>query len=125
MSPFLSKSLSPLPGRFSEYWSSWVKKHDPNYDAPQGMWSSSPRPLPSTLAPCLQNCATAIISTILTDIASSLQANNESNIRNLKLSGHVGFDSLPDQLVNKSVQSGFIFNILCIGEKSNDIIILN
>ncbi|CAB3374576.1 Hypothetical predicted protein [Cloeon dipterum] len=44
------------------------------------------------------------------------KANNESNIRNLKLSGHVGFDSLPDQLVNKSVQNGFIFNILCIGE---------
>lgn len=38
------------------------------------------------------------------------------NLRNLKLSGHVGFDSLPDQLVNKSVQQGFIFNILCIGE---------
>lgn len=36
-------------------------------------------------------------------------------IRNLKLSGHVGFDSLPDQLVNKSVQNGFVFNILCIG----------
>ena len=37
--------------------------------------------------------------------------------RHLKLGGHVGFDSLPDQLVNKSVQSGFSFNILCIGEK--------
>uniref|UniRef100_A0A8D8XZS9 Septin n=2 Tax=Cacopsylla melanoneura TaxID=428564 RepID=A0A8D8XZS9_9HEMI len=37
-------------------------------------------------------------------------------LRTLKLSGHVGFDSLPDQLVNKSVLSGFIFNILCIGE---------
>lgn len=37
-------------------------------------------------------------------------------IRNLKLSGHVGFDSLPDQLVNKSVQNGFIFNILSIGK---------
>ena len=35
--------------------------------------------------------------------------------RHLKLGGHVGFDSLPDQLVNKSVQSGFSFNILCIG----------
>jgi len=34
----------------------------------------------------------------------------------LKLGGHVGFDSLPDQLVNKSVQSGFSFNILSIGE---------
>ncbi|XP_031640120.1 septin-2 [Contarinia nasturtii] len=36
--------------------------------------------------------------------------------RTLKLAGHVGFDSLPDQLVNKSVQNGFVFNIMCIGE---------
>ncbi|KAH8372972.1 hypothetical protein KR009_009166 [Drosophila setifemur] len=36
--------------------------------------------------------------------------------RQLKLDGHVGFDTLPDQLVNKSVQNGFGFNILCIGE---------
>eukprot|EP00794_Sanderia_malayensis_P018402 gene18402-20257_t len=36
--------------------------------------------------------------------------------RNMKLTGHVGFDSLPDQLVNKSVNKGFSFNILCIGE---------
>ncbi|KAG6442869.1 septin-2 [Manduca sexta] len=40
----------------------------------------------------------------------------EPTMRTLKLSGHVGFDSLPDQLVNKSVQNGFVFNILCIGE---------
>ncbi|XP_049878737.1 septin-2 [Pectinophora gossypiella] len=40
----------------------------------------------------------------------------EMLLRTLKLSGHVGFDSLPDQLVNKSVQNGFVFNILCIGE---------
>ncbi|CAB3225582.1 unnamed protein product [Arctia plantaginis] len=40
----------------------------------------------------------------------------ENLMRTLKLSGHVGFDSLPDQLVNKSVQNGFVFNILCIGE---------
>jgi len=39
-------------------------------------------------------------------------------IRNLNLAGHVGFDSLPDQLVTKSVQKGFIFNILCIGKSS-------
>lgn len=37
-------------------------------------------------------------------------------VRNLKLGGHVGFDSMPDQLVNKSVQNGFCFNILSIGE---------
>lgn len=38
------------------------------------------------------------------------------NGRGMKLTGHVGFDSLPDQLVNKSVNKGFAFNILCIGE---------
>ncbi|XP_055694456.1 septin-2 [Lutzomyia longipalpis] len=40
----------------------------------------------------------------------------ENQLRTLKLAGHVGFDSLPDQLVNKSVQNGFAFNIMCIGE---------
>lgn len=40
---------------------------------------------------------------------------NES-FRSLKLQGHVGFDSLPDQLVKRSVQEGYAFNILCIGE---------
>ncbi|CAH1100958.1 unnamed protein product [Psylliodes chrysocephalus] len=40
----------------------------------------------------------------------------EPQVRNLNLSGHVGFDSLPDQLVSKSVQNGFNFNIMCIGE---------
>ncbi|CAH1173992.1 unnamed protein product [Phaedon cochleariae] len=40
----------------------------------------------------------------------------ETQLRSLTLSGHVGFDSLPDQLVSKSVQNGFIFNIMCIGE---------
>ncbi|NXP31057.1 SEPT8 protein, partial [Leiothrix lutea] len=36
--------------------------------------------------------------------------------RSLSLGGHVGFDSLPDQLVSKSVTQGFSFNILCVGE---------
>jgi len=45
--------------------------------------------------------------------ASSKTANG---VRSLDLGGHVGFDSLPDQLVNKAVQSGFTFNIMCIGE---------
>lgn len=40
----------------------------------------------------------------------------DDNIRTLKLQSHVGFDSLPEQLVSKSVQQGFHFNILCIGE---------
>lgn len=41
---------------------------------------------------------------------------SQDQLRTLKLGGHVGFDSLPDQLVNKSVLTGFAFNILCIGE---------
>jgi septin 6/8/11 len=49
------------------------------------------------------------------NLSSSFQL-EQQNLRSLKLSGHVGFDSLPDQLVNKSVQGGFVFNILCIGE---------
>lgn len=36
--------------------------------------------------------------------------------REPKLEGHVGFDSLPDQLVTKATQRGFNFNVLCIGE---------
>lgn len=49
--------------------------------------------------------------------ATSVQKKNgEDHVRNLKLNGNVGFDSLPDQLVNKHVQQGFGFNILCIGE---------
>uniref|UniRef100_A0A670J5P3 Septin n=1 Tax=Podarcis muralis TaxID=64176 RepID=A0A670J5P3_PODMU len=40
----------------------------------------------------------------------------QQGCRPLSLSGHVGFDSLPDQLVNKSTHQGFCFNILCIGE---------
>lgn len=40
----------------------------------------------------------------------------EAGIRKLNLQGHVGFDSLPDQLVNKSVAQGYCFNILCVGE---------
>uniref|UniRef100_A0A2R8P6S6 Septin-8 n=1 Tax=Callithrix jacchus TaxID=9483 RepID=A0A2R8P6S6_CALJA len=42
--------------------------------------------------------------------------NAEAEPRSLSLGGHVGFDSLPDQLVSKSVTQGFSFNILCVGE---------
>ncbi|KAF6111315.1 hypothetical protein HJG60_017035 [Phyllostomus discolor] len=38
------------------------------------------------------------------------------NIRSLTMCGHVGFENLPDQLVNRSIQQGFCFNILCVGE---------
>ncbi|EHB00063.1 Septin-8 [Heterocephalus glaber] len=40
----------------------------------------------------------------------------ESEPRSLSLGGHVGFDSLPDQLVSKSITQGFSFNILCVGD---------
>uniref|UniRef100_A0A8C7DKB7 Septin n=1 Tax=Oncorhynchus kisutch TaxID=8019 RepID=A0A8C7DKB7_ONCKI len=44
-----------------------------------------------------------------------VETGNEEE-RCLELGGHVGFDSLPDQLVSKSVTQGFCFNILCVGE---------
>lgn len=44
------------------------------------------------------------------------KALNTKNNRTLKLNGHVGFDTLPDQIVSKAVSEGFCFNILCIGE---------
>lgn len=48
--------------------------------------------------------------------SASSNGHHGHKVRNLALGGHVGFDSLPDQLVNKAVQNGFNFNILCIGE---------
>ncbi|XP_031193936.1 septin-14 [Mastomys coucha] len=37
-------------------------------------------------------------------------------IRCLTTLGHFGFECLPTQMVNKSIQKGFSFNILCVGE---------
>ncbi|XP_030641806.1 septin-10 isoform X2 [Chanos chanos] len=48
--------------------------------------------------------------------SSDVARQMDKTARPLALSGHVGFDSLPDQLVNKSTNQGFCFNILCIGE---------
>ncbi|EYC05268.1 hypothetical protein Y032_0083g1671 [Ancylostoma ceylanicum] len=36
--------------------------------------------------------------------------------RTLELNGHVGLDALPHQLVKKSVEAGFQFNLMCVGE---------
>nr|XP_020016070.1 septin-14 [Castor canadensis] len=44
----------------------------------------------------------------------TLQQNE--NIRCLTTLGHFGFECLPYQLVNRSIQQGFFFNILCVGE---------
>uniref|UniRef100_A0A158Q5H9 Septin n=1 Tax=Dracunculus medinensis TaxID=318479 RepID=A0A158Q5H9_DRAME len=43
-------------------------------------------------------------------------SDSAENIRTLKLNGHVGFDSLPHQLVRKSTKRGFQFNLMCVGE---------
>ncbi|TNM98686.1 hypothetical protein fugu_013250 [Takifugu bimaculatus] len=48
--------------------------------------------------------------------ASQVDASANEEKRTIELNGHVGFDSLPDQLVSKSVAQGFSFNILCVGE---------
>ncbi|XP_063784243.1 septin-8 isoform X3 [Pseudophryne corroboree] len=47
---------------------------------------------------------------------AATDAERSEDKRSLALGGHVGFDSLPDQLVSKSVTQGFCFNILCVGE---------
>ncbi|XP_027269627.1 septin-14 [Cricetulus griseus] len=44
-----------------------------------------------------------------------LSKHNE-DIRCLTTLSHFGFECLPTQLVNKSIQKGFSFNILCVGE---------
>ncbi|KAI5202402.1 Septin-10 [Manis pentadactyla] len=40
-------------------------------------------------------------------------AQKEENTHSLTVSGHVGFESLPHRLVNRSIQQGFCFNHLC------------
>ncbi|KAJ8683729.1 hypothetical protein QAD02_019521 [Eretmocerus hayati] len=52
----------------------------------------------------------------LSETSKGLENSKTKPARCVRLSAHVGFDSLPDQLVNKSIQNGFVFNILCIGE---------
>ncbi|XP_036612730.1 septin-10 [Trichosurus vulpecula] len=44
------------------------------------------------------------------------QEKTDDTPRCLNITGHVGFESLPDQLVSRSIQQGFCFNILCVGE---------
>uniref|UniRef100_A0A8C6CNR4 Septin n=1 Tax=Moschus moschiferus TaxID=68415 RepID=A0A8C6CNR4_MOSMO len=51
-----------------------------------------------------------------TQIPDGEDTQKEDNIRCLNMLGHFGFDCLARQLVDKSVQQGFFFNILCVGE---------
>lgn len=39
----------------------------------------------------------------------------QTRIRNLVPSNHVGFESLPEQYVNRATREGFVFNILVLG----------
>ncbi|XP_058284826.1 septin-10 isoform X1 [Hylobates moloch] len=55
-------------------------------------------------------------TTCMSSQGSDDEQRKRENIRSLTMSGHVGFESLPDQLVNRSIQQGFCFNILCVGE---------
>jgi len=47
---------------------------------------------------------------------STPPTSSTKKLRQLPLNGHVGFDTLPDQIVSRSVSEGFTFNIMCIGE---------
>lgn len=64
-------------------------------------------------SPCV--CVRALL-TLRSAVSCFLWALQNEEKRSLSLGGHVGFDSLPDQLVSKSVTQGFCFNILCVGE---------
>uniref|UniRef100_A0A915K6U7 Septin n=1 Tax=Romanomermis culicivorax TaxID=13658 RepID=A0A915K6U7_ROMCU len=43
-------------------------------------------------------------------------SSDQQSIKTLELKGNVGFASLPDQLVKKTVEHGFAFNLICVGE---------
>ncbi|KAM5257924.1 septin-14 isoform 2-T2 [Hipposideros larvatus] len=51
-----------------------------------------------------------------TQISDDEDTQKEDNIRCLTMIGHFGFECLPHQLVDRSIQQGFSFNILCVGE---------
>ncbi|CAG9538619.1 unnamed protein product [Cercopithifilaria johnstoni] len=50
------------------------------------------------------------------EMEQNIRGNTTEEFRTLKLNGHVGFDSLPHQLVRKCTERGFQFNLMCVGE---------
>ncbi len=66
-------------------------------------------------APKMPSTTHSTTPNVTPQAAPATTTNNASGLRNLQLNGHVGFDTLPDQIVAKSVSDGFTFNILCIG----------
>ncbi|XP_041902398.1 septin-10-like isoform X2 [Corvus kubaryi] len=73
--------------------------------------AASAAPLP----PCSPPSFSASPGGVMAAPDAGRHAQNDG-CRTLSLSAHVGFDSLPDQLVRKSIKHGFCFNVLCIGE---------
>ncbi|KAK2086176.1 Septin-10 [Saguinus oedipus] len=58
----------------------------------------------------------AMKTTCMSSQGSDDEQRKRENIRSLTMSGPVGFENLPDQLVNRSIQQGFCFHFLCVGE---------
>lgn len=52
---------------------------------------------------------------VLTYFVSLHMIPKNEEMRTMELSGQVGFNSLPHQVVRKLVAQGFCFNILCVG----------
>ncbi|XP_013378262.1 PREDICTED: septin-10 isoform X2 [Chinchilla lanigera] len=69
----------------------------------------------TVLSTLFQSHMASKLASMPSQVSSGEQRKRET-IRSLTMCGHVGFESLPDQLVNRSIQQGFCFNILCVGE---------
>lgn len=55
------------------------------------------------------------VSTSTFDGTESITGDSKPHIRELKLKEHVGFATLPEQYVNRTIRDGFAFNILVVG----------
>ncbi|CAD6186824.1 unnamed protein product [Caenorhabditis auriculariae] len=65
----------------------------------------------------LSNASTGTTATKRTSVQSQPVTSKKVDTgRVVQLNGHVGFDSLPHQLVKKAVEAGFQFNLMCVGE---------
>ncbi|EJW83573.1 hypothetical protein WUBG_05516, partial [Wuchereria bancrofti] len=88
---------------------------------PKGMVSRFPSGCFPQYLCCISPSHKKSISIEDTSLTPKIQKFNVSGstteeFRTLKLNGHVGFDSLPHQLVRKCTERGFQFNLMCVGE---------
>uniref|UniRef100_A0A7M4G1F3 Septin n=1 Tax=Crocodylus porosus TaxID=8502 RepID=A0A7M4G1F3_CROPO len=81
-----------------------------------GLWELRPPKLITAAAPGCYFCVHHGQRPMCSQLHEPKEEELKESCRSLSLTGHVGFDSSPDQLVNKSINQGFCFNILCIGE---------